>query len=192
MPISSRNKADRPTPDSDNRLHPEAAPVSPILCGRIVGVFGVRGALKILSQTDPPEKLLSYHPWWLGQPGSETPVIPESGRLLRRGLLAVLLPGVRDREVAREYVGFDVSVERKRFPEPGSGQFYWADLVGLAVEDMEGRFCGRVREVVRGPAGDILDVRGGRSLLIPFLWQKTIIAVDPEAGCIRVCWPESF
>ncbi|EQD75022.1 16S rRNA processing protein RimM [mine drainage metagenome] len=192
MPISSRSKADYFTGGEDDGLRPAAPPGSLILCGRIVGVFGIRGALKVLSQTDPPEGLLSYRPWWLGSPGSETPVSPVGGRLLRRSQLMVLLPGIRDRDQAQGYAGVDVAVERRLFPDPAPGQFYWADLVGLAVEDLGGRVRGTVREIVRGPSGDVLDIQGDEPLLMPFLWQKTVVAVDLAHGWIRVAWPERF
>ncbi|MHB1543968.1 MAG: ribosome maturation factor RimM [Gammaproteobacteria bacterium] len=193
MPISSLNKADPISLGANDGLRPADQPPGVLVsCGQIVGVFGVRGGLKVLSQTDPPEKLLSYRPWWLGPSGCESPIVPVSGRWLRRSLLMVLLPGIRDRDQARAYVGLAVAVQRKLFPNPVPGQFYWADLVGLAVEDLEGHVRGTVREIVRGPSGDVLDIQGEEPLLIPFLWQETIVAVDLTAGLIRVVWPERF
>lgn len=160
-------------------------------CGEVVGVFGVRGAIKVLSETDPPGKLLSYEPWWLGPPHTPAPITPRSGRLLRGALLAVLLPGVQDRDQARAYVGTQVAIERQQFPDLAPGQFYWSDLLGLAVCDHEGRLRGTVRDIVRGPAGDVLDIQGADPLLLPFLWQKTILEVDLARGWIRVACPES-
>lgn len=190
-PISSPSRADSRAQEAHGEPQPTASPGTLIPCGQIVGVWGVRGQFKVLSQTDPPEQLLTYHPWWLGPSGREAPVEPVSGRLLRRSLLVVSLSGVRDRDRALAYTGFEVSIERRLFAPPSPGQFYWTDLLGLTVEDLQGRERGVVHEIVRGPSGDVLDIRGPQaSLLLPFLWQETVIEVDLDRGRIRVDWLE--
>ncbi|MFT6102164.1 MAG: 16S rRNA processing protein RimM, partial [Candidatus Endobugula sp.] len=33
--------------------------------GRITSVFGIKGWVKIHSQTEPPENIFNYQPWYL-------------------------------------------------------------------------------------------------------------------------------
>ena len=52
-----------------------------ITLGRVVGLFGVRGAVKVQSHTDPLEALLDYREWRLDLPGGAVPGKLREGRL---------------------------------------------------------------------------------------------------------------
>ncbi len=155
-------------------------------CGRITGVFGIRGELKIASYTEPAERLLDYRPWMLslaqGQPQPVHPV----GSHRRGSQLVVALDGLTDRTRAESLVGGALSVPRTCFPTLPEGQFYWVDLVGLKVVNEEGVPLGRVTDLIRGPAGDCLAVSGVEDQLIPFSWQTTVLAVDLKSRRIQV------
>lgn len=156
--------------------------------GRISGVFGVDGWVKVFSYTEPREKILDYGPWHLKRnDGDWREVAVLDGR--RQGETVVArLSGIDDRDQARALNDTEIAVTRDRLPPPGEGEYYWTDLEGLAVRTLEGRDLGRVEHLFRTGANDVMVVAGERERLIPFVLDRFVRAVDFDAGVIRVDW----
>jgi len=89
-------------------------------------------------------------------------------------------------------VGQAIAVRRDQLPPPRAGEFYWADLEGLAVETEQGTRLGRVDHLFATAANDVLVVRGERERLIPFLWGAVIKDVEFDRGLILVDWDPDF
>ncbi|HTM22577.1 MAG TPA: ribosome maturation factor RimM [Kofleriaceae bacterium] len=162
-----------------------------ILIARVAGAFGVRGEVKLQSFTDPDIAALRYQPWTLVHRGSERPVSGARGRQTAKGVVATL-PGVADRDAAEALAGAEVWVERAQLPPPAPGEYYWVDLEGLEVVNLEGVVLGRVSHLLNTGANDILSVAGDRERLIPFLEPDFVKSVDFEARRITVDWDADF
>lgn len=163
-----------------------------ILLGKVVGVFGVRGWVKLQSHTEPREALFDYHPWVLRQRGTEREIRALEGRPQGRGLVA-LLPGVQTREAAEALVGAEIWIDRATLPAPRAGEYYWVDLEGLAIRTVAGQSLGRVSHLFATGANDVLvAVDGERERLIPFLRESVVKQVDLDAGLIVVDWDPDF
>ena len=85
-------------------------------------------------------------------------------------------------------------VSRRTYPavhvprETDDDEFYWKDLIGLAVEDQAGTVLGEVSGLMETGANDVIVVRGGSGeILIPFL-RHVVMAVDLERRRIVVDW----
>lgn len=161
-----------------------------VIVGRIAGVFGVKGWLRIYSFTDPPEAILKYGPWLVGDELPSTRRVVEGGAH-GRGVIAHL-EGVDDRDLARELVGSTIRVPRKQFGQTRPGEYYWSDLLGLQVVNEEGIVLGRVADLLATGANDVLVVQGERRRLVPFLPDRVVKSVDLAGGAIRVAWDEDF
>lgn len=164
-----------------------------IILGRIAGVFGIRGWVKIESWTRPVGNILDYPEWQLGQSGRWTRVRLLEGRSQNKGLVARLADeaGVAwdDRDRAARLTGSEIAVDRGQLPAPAANEFYWIDLVGLEVETLEGRRLGRVKALFEIPAHDMLVVEAGeREYLIPCVLGPIVKQVDLSAGRVRVDW----
>jgi 16S rRNA processing protein RimM len=85
-----------------------------------------------------------------------------------------------DRAVER---GTDLAVERTALPQLDDDEFYVFDLVGLSVQEEDGRLLGSVREVLQYPANDVLELDSGVSLP---LVEACVRSVDVEGGRIVV------
>ncbi len=85
-----------------------------------------------------------------------------------------------DRRVER---GTELAVRRDELPPPQEDEYYVFQLVGLAVEEKDGRALGRVRDVLPGPANDALELESGE--LLPLV-EDCVLAIDLEAGRIVV------
>ena len=159
----------------------------PVILGRIVGLFGVRGWVKVHSYTEPREALLDYRDWLLGRDGAWQNVELVEGRQHGKGIV-VRLQGVEDRDAAAELLGSEIGVDRDTLPEPEEGHYYWSDLEGLTVENKDGTELGKVAYLMATGANDVLVVDGPAERLIPFVPETVILDVDLAAGVIRVDW----
>lgn len=142
------------------------------------------------SYTDPPEGLLEY-PHWILRIGS--------GERVTRGLtdghphgdrLVAQLEGVEDRDAAAALTGAVIEVQRSELPPPGKRQHYQADLIGLAVQNLEGAQLGHVAQFVQAPGGTVMIVKDAEGkehwvLATPRHLRK----VDLDGGSVLVDWP---
>ena len=163
------------------------APRQPVLLGRVVGVYGVRGWLKIHSYTEPRDAILGYSDWKLKQDGDWRPVELDEGRRHGKSVL-VRLRDCDDRDAAATLVGSDIGIDRDVLPEPGEGEYYWADLEGMTVVHKDGTTIGKVAYVMATGANDVLVTEGPDGRLIPFVRDTVILDVDLASGVISVDW----
>ncbi len=162
-----------------------------VLVGEIVAPFGVRGWVKIRSFTDPPENILKYVPWTINHGAKDTSVVVLEGRV-QGGAVVARLEGVEDRDQAIALRGAKVTVPRAVFPRAPKGHFYWADLIGLRVFTVDQIDLGLVHGLLETGANDVLEVRGDRERLIPFVMGPYVKDVDLDAGRITVDWDPDF
>lgn len=158
--------------------------------GRLGAPYGIKGWLHVDSYTDPPDGLLKYRDWALRlASGERVTRRVAAGRSHGRGLVAQL-EGVANREDAAVLTGAIVEVERAALPPAGADEYYRADLVGLAVRNLEGMALGTVSHFVDTPSGPVMVARepAGREhwvLAVPRHLRK----VDLAQGLIVVDWP---
>jgi len=167
-------------------------PTRRILMGRIHGAFGVRGELKLESFSDPPAAILRYRPLVLRTAqGAERELEAVRGRGTAKGLV-VSLPGIDDRDAAEALRGAELHVPRSALPPPAPGEYYWVDLEGLRVANIQGADFGTVSHLFSTGANDVLVARGDRERMIPFVEPDYIVSVDFEAGVVTVDWDADF
>lgn len=158
-----------------------------IVLGRMLGVYGVRGWLKVFSETDPIENIFRYSPWLV----DDQPQRVVEWRRHGKGLVAQL-EGFDDRDQARVLVGKTIAIRRDQLPPPSADEFYWIDLMGLTVETTDGTLLGQVSHLIETGANDVLVVRGERERLLPFVWGQYVLEVDFAAGRLLVDWDPEF
>ena len=158
-----------------------------MILGRIVGLFGVKGWVKVFSYTDPREAILDYGRWLLGREGRWQAIEVLEGQRHGKAVIA-RLEGIGDRDEAAELVGCEVAVSRQALPHPEAGSYYWADLEGLRVVNRDGADLGRVDYLLETGANDVLVTQGDRERLIPFVLDEVVLDVDLASGVITVDW----
>ncbi|MBI5461725.1 MAG: ribosome maturation factor RimM [Gammaproteobacteria bacterium] len=162
-----------------------------VIVGRISGLFGVRGWLKIFSYTEPRENIVEYGPWLLNTAGQWRPVKVESGRVQGKGVVVKLI-GCDDRDAAALLVGCDIAINREQLGKPEPGEYYWADLEGLKVVNLQGVDLGVIDHLFATGANDVIVVRGERERLLPFIRGDVIRNVDLQRGVMEVDWDPEF
>jgi len=174
------------------RSAPDAAvPQDVVLVGRIAGLFGVKGWVKVYSSTRPRNAILKYGAWNLKLAEGWGRFKLAEGRTQGSGVVA-RLEGMEDRDAASRLVGADIAIARSELPRLKPGEYYWADLEGLKVVNLEGAELGTVSHLIEtGGANDVLVVRGERERLVPFT-KHAIREVDLQQRIIRVDWDQDF
>lgn len=163
-----------------------------ISVGEIVGVFGVKGWVKVFSLTDPRENILSYSPWILKKGGEVRGVKLVSGKRQGKSVVAHF-DGISDRNDAELLCGWKILINKSQLPETEDGVYYWADLIGLSVETEQGVSLGKVDSLLETGANDVLIVKDdGQERLIPFIHKQVIKSVDFGGRQIIVDWDPDF
>ena len=161
-----------------------------VLLGRVVGIYGVRGEVKIESFTEPRLAIFDYRPWLLERaPGVIEAIHGAHGRGQGKGVIANL-PGVTNRDGAAQWIGASIGALRSALPALPVGEVYRADLEGLEVVNTRGEPLGRVSHLFDTGAHPVLVTRdaAGRERLIPYVAARYVQSVDLEAGRIVVDW----
>ena len=162
-----------------------------IVIGRVSGLSGVRGWVKLFSYTDPRANLLDFCDVELGHEGRWRPARLAEGRPHGKTLIG-RFEGTEDRDQAAGLVGLEIAVRREQLPPAEQGDVYWADLVGLEVTNLRGESLGNVDHLIETGAHDVLVVTGDRERLIPFARPQVVIEIDQEHGRILVDWEKDY
>ncbi|HQR03704.1 MAG: ribosome maturation factor RimM [Proteobacteria bacterium] len=165
-----------------------------IVLGRIVAPYGVAGWVHIHPFGDDPAAWKNMPAWWLA-PEAESAswqVRALAGFKAHGDGWVARFDGVNDRSGAEALKGFYLGAPREALPEAGNGEYYWADLVGLAMVNLEGEALGTVVSLIETGANDVLVVQEGETeRLLPFV-DAVVKEVDVPGGTIRVDWARDW
>ena len=145
--------------------------------------------MKIHSNTDPRDAIFDYQPWLLGE--TERSIDLLEGKVSGKHLLA-RLKGFNSRDDAEAILGQKIQVGRDALPEPEEFEYYWTDLIGLKVVNLEGHDFGTIKDMLATGANDVMVVEGDRQRLIPFVMDHYVERVDLENGFVEVDWDAEF
>jgi len=174
-------------------------PADAIEVGRIADAWGIKGWFKVLPHSAEPEALFSSKRWLLQPPGAAG---SQAFRLAIReakehsDVIVASSEDVPDRNAAEALRGARVFVPRSSFPTAGDDEYYWVDLIGLAVVNREGVALGRVRELLAsGPQTTlVLDAtEDGKPVerMVPFV-SAFVDQVDLAGRLITVDWQPDY
>ena len=169
-----------------------------ITLGKVGAVYGIKGWLKIHSFTDEPEAILDYFPWSLKLGNNTRTVDITDWRKHNKGLI-VKVGGIDDRDNAQALVGSEILINESILPELSQGDYYWRDLIGMAVVTTKGYDLGVVSDMLETGANDVLVVKANlndgfskKERLIPYLLEQVVESVSIENKQICVDWDPGF
>jgi 16S rRNA processing protein RimM len=166
-----------------------------ITMGRITGLYGVKGWVKVFSETEPREGIGKYSEWLVKRPHGWQRFAVESGRKQGKNVV-VKLAGIDDRDMAATLSGCEIAVTRDQFVLAKPGEYYWLDLQGLKVVTIDGVELGIVDHLLETGANDVLVVREenreARERLIPYLPGQVVTDIDLQEKRMIVDWDLEF
>lgn len=174
-----------------------AIPDDLVLVGHVTGAYGIQGWVRIKPYSPDADALLSAKTWWLDKPDFRD-VDMLHAKMHGEDVVAQLM-GVADRNAAEALKGAAVQVRRSHFPPLENDEFYWVDLMGLVVDNVQGEHLGIVADLMDNGAHPILrvvapaapDSGEQKEWLIPFV-DQFVKVVDQNAKKITVDWGLDF
>ena len=172
-----------------------------VIMGRVVAPYGVFGWLKIVPDTEEFDGLLDYKKWWIGKDNDWRELAVKEAKI-HNDVLVVKLQGIDDRDAAVACKGKQIAVPRALLPKLKGEEYYWSDLIGLAVKNQQNVDFGNITDVFATGANDVIVVKdvvvkdvaksdGGQERLIPYIAQ-VILAVDLGEKTMLVDWDSDF
>jgi len=178
-----------------------------VILGRITGVYGVKGWVKVFSYTDPMEAIVDYNPWLIRAENRKnatwSQVKLKAGKRHAKTVVAKL-ENCNDRDAAMSYVGTEIAIEKQQLEQlTEENEYYWRDLIGLRVINQQDVELGVVKSLMETGANDVLvvvteiDTEDGASKetierLIPWTLDNAIVSVDLEQKVIEVDWEPDY
>ena len=177
--------------------------------GKLVGVWGVKGWLKVFSYTRPRTNISQYKRWLL------VPTVPNSQH--RKGVddrtvtatsveikkckeqgqsIVAHIEGVDYRDQAVSLFGLEVYIEKDQLKPLKKGEFYWSDMVGCDVINTQDEQLGAVTSFMETGANDVFVVQQITESeeiehLIPYS-EDIVLSVDMEKKTILVEWGADY
>jgi len=182
-----------------------STPSDLVLVGYVSGAYGLNGWVRIKSYSTDADALLHAKTWWLGNPElpQQLREIDLQQAKIHSGDVVAQLVGVAGRDAAEALKGSAVQISRRHFPALADGEFYWVDLIGLEVENLQGQRLGIVEDMMDNGAHPILRIaassgfqaaeaeKSQREILIPFV-EQFVKTVDQAAKKIVVDWEQDY
>ncbi|GAB3463521.1 ribosome maturation factor RimM [Massilia terrae] len=171
-----------------------AVPADLAQVGHVSGAYGVLGAIRVTPYSDDADSLLKVKTWWLDKP-SLRPVQVRTVRMHSGDVVATLVD-VQGRDAAEALKGAAVSIPRSEFPALPENEYYWSDLIGMDVVNLQGEALGKVSDMMHNGAQSILrimpaagsDSEGkAQERLVPFV-DQFVKTVDVAAQKITLDW----
>jgi len=181
-----------------------------VVMGRVVAPYGVFGWLKVLPDTEVIDGLFDYDHWWLGKGDDWREMVVETAKI-HNDVIVVKLQGINDRDAAFACKGKQIAVPRAQLPEPEENEYYWSDLIGLQVKNLQGVDLGVIDDILETGANDVLVVKNApvkaeatekivadkavkekaQERLLPFI-ASVVLEVDLKAKTMLVDWDPDF
>ncbi|NLN04225.1 MAG: 16S rRNA processing protein RimM [Clostridiaceae bacterium] len=154
--------------------------VERFVIGKIVNAHGIRGELKVIPETEDPNRFKKLKRVWIEKDGIVKEFEYKSCRILE-GTILLSLKGVDTRDEALNLKGAYISVSREDAITLPEGRYFVADLVGCTVYEHTGEILGKVKDVFETGSNDVYDVVNdeGKSILVPAL-EKVVKLIDIE------------
>jgi len=169
-------------------MHEDA--LTPI--GKVVGTHGIKGYVRVISYAEStasfaPGKLLT-----LRKEGKTALTLTiESARPHKRGVL-LALEGISSVDAAKEWVGYEICIDKTTLPEPERGTYYWHQIIGIEAFTLDNRRLGRVAAIFPTGSNDVYVVRDGKKeILIPAI-DSVVVDIDLAHNVLRVDLPEGL
>ena len=162
-----------------------------VTVGRFGRPHGLKGCISVYSFTDPPDNILSYSDWYVLMNGHWTLMKRFSTEEHNR-FIAASIEGYSEREDVARLTNLEIAVKSCQLPELAPGEYYWHDLVGMAVLNVSGQMLGTVTEIIATGSNDVLVVVGDERYLIPYRLGTVVLDVCVDKRQLTVDWGVDF
>ena len=161
-----------------------------VVIGRVRGVFGVKGWVRVQDYSSRIGDILQYDTWLLKQDQGWMSRTVLGGRLHQKGVVCHL-KGYDDRSQAKELMDVEIAVATNQISELEPGEYYWHQLEGLEVVNLNGENLGKVDRLFETGANDVLVLKGEQERLVPYA-RGVVTEIYLYKGRILVDWEKDY
>ena len=169
-----------------------------ILLGKISGVHGIKGWVKVFSYTDPRIKITEYSRWFMKTKKEQSWTVRNllDGKEQGKNIIAKL-DGINYRDEAEALIGTEIAIHEDQLDVLGKDEYFWRDLIGLSVETEAGQELGKIDWIFDVGSNDVVIVKGkdasgeSKEHLLPYS-DDVIKSVDLEKSLMVVDWDPEF
>ncbi|GAB5499665.1 MAG: ribosome maturation factor RimM [Pseudohongiellaceae bacterium] len=178
-------------------MQSQAAVGKRVVMARVGKPHGIKGWLRLDSYTSPADNLLQYNEFIVRMEGQEKRLTLDESRQ-QSGKLVGHFVGYDAPESARELTGLELLIDSSELPTLETGDYYWYQLLGLRVVNLEDQDFGTVARLMETGANDVLIVKpdrdsiDSRERLIPYLPETVVRQVDLQSATVRVDWQADY
>lgn len=162
-----------------------------VVMGKVLAPYGVNGWIKVYSFTEKLESFLTYKKFFVSKDQKNWLEIKVKEIKLHGKTIIAKFSEIADRTQAEHYKDYLIGVPKFFLPQLKEGQYYWSDLIGCEVLNLQNISFGLVDTFIETGANDVIVVKGDKERLIPYT-TKTVLKVDTIKGKIIVDWDEDF
>ena len=151
-----------------------------LLIGKIVGVHGIKGGVKVYSYAESPSIFKPDGPVLLEDKHSRRRTLSIRRAQPHKRVVLLSFKEIGTRNEAETLIGSKLFINKKELPEPEPGTYYWTDIIGLSVYRNNGDYIGKITSILPTGSNDVYIVRDENDIetLIPALESK------PESSLI--------
>jgi 16S rRNA processing protein RimM len=153
--------------------------------GKIGRPHGLKGAVKVSSYLESDEVVCRLKEIFIKMERGVEAFRLKKAKLNPKGFLLELV-GIDDANAAEKLAGHEILMRAEDLDVLPEGEYYWKDLIGLAVQDGSGKVLGVIESIFPTGSNDVLVCRGGeREILLPAI-AEVIRDVNIEKGRVIV------
>lgn len=158
-----------------------------ITLGRFGRPHGIKGFITIQSCTEPRDNIVDYEHLYAYINNEWRSLHLLNIEVTDKHIMAQV-EGFNTREQVAGLTNIPIGTPKSELPELQQGEFYWHDLIGLAVVNQKGDALGTIIEILPTGSNDVLVVSGEQRVLIPYLPEHTILDVNLKEQRMIVDW----
>ena len=165
--------------------------------GKISGVHGVKGWVKVFSHTSPRLKITEYLQWFIRNKDQSWKAVELINGKQQGKNIIVLLEGINYRDQAEALVGAEIAIHSDQLNALPENEYFWRDLIGLSVETINGEKLGKIDWLFDTGSNDVIIVKDDSKSkdnehMVPFLMNDVIKTVDLKKSLMIVDWDPEF
>ncbi len=163
-----------------------------VAVGKVVGVFGSKGSLRVSILTDFPSRIPKLESVYLV--GRDTKLYHVVAFKRHGRGFNLTISGVETPQQARDLMGSYVSIPEEDLEQLPEGTYYGFQVVGSTAVFPNGERIGKVTDILELPANDVLVIdRNGKEVLVPLVAafvkeidvERKRVVIEPKEGLIE-------
>lgn len=138
--------------------------------GKIVGCFGLKGELKVLSDSTT-NRFVKGNSLYLGKKENKLMKVKITSSHIHKGMHLVTIDDLYDINLVEKYVGCSFFINRDEMNDLKENEYYFSDLIGLSVVNQHGETLGKVSDVLDLPTSAVIEIKlsNDKKCMIPFV-----------------------